>query len=140
MTNNIQGNSHKIISWFLTETTTYLKWWKGRTYNQEYSTQQNSCSDLTEKSNLYRQAKDKRIQHHQTSFTRTTKGTSLQRKHNRRKRPTQKKTQNNQENGKIIHTDNYFKCKWIKRTKRHRLAEWMKICACMPSHLPHHST
>ena len=82
----------------------------------------------------------KRIQHHQTSFTRTTKGTSLQRKHNRRKRPTQKKTQNNQENGKIIHTDNYFKCKWIKRTKRHRLAEWMKICACMPSHLPHHST
>ena len=28
----------------------YLKWWKGRTYNQEYSTQQDSPSELMEKS------------------------------------------------------------------------------------------
>ena len=34
------------------------------------------------------QAKVKRIQHHQTSFTTNTKGTSLGRKHKRRKRPT----------------------------------------------------
>ena len=38
--------------------------------------------------NLYRQAKAKRIQHHQTSFTTNAKGTSLGRKHKRRKRRT----------------------------------------------------
>ena len=37
---------------------------------------------------LYRQAKAKRIQHHQTSFTTNAKGTSLGGKHKRRKRPT----------------------------------------------------
>ena len=33
----------------------------------------------------------KRIQHHQTSFTTNAKGTSLGRKHKRRKRPTENK-------------------------------------------------
>ena len=28
---------------------TYLKWWKGKTYNQDYCTQQGSHSDLMEK-------------------------------------------------------------------------------------------
>ena len=37
---------------------------------------------------FYRQAKAKTIQHHQTSFTINAKGTSLGRKHKRRKRPT----------------------------------------------------
>ena len=37
--------------------------------------------------NLYRQAKVKRIQHHQASFTTSAKGTSLSGKHKRRKRP-----------------------------------------------------
>jgi len=36
-------------------------------------------------------AKDKRIQLHQTSFTANAKGTSLGRKHERRKRPTENK-------------------------------------------------
>ena len=37
----------------------YLKWWKGRKYNQEYSTQQDSHSDLIEKSQkLSRQARE----------------------------------------------------------------------------------
>ena len=40
-----------------------------------------------EMKNLYRQAKSERIQHHQTSFTTNAKGTSLGRKHKRRKRP-----------------------------------------------------
>ena len=40
---------------------------------------------------LSRQAKVKRIQHHQTSFTTNAKGTSLGRKHKRRKRPTENK-------------------------------------------------
>ena len=30
----------------------YLKWWKGKTYNQEYSTQWDSRSDLMEKSKV----------------------------------------------------------------------------------------
>ena len=78
-TNNIQRNSHKVISWVLGETlqaegsgTIYLKWWKGRTYNQEYS-QQNSPLELMEKSKFYRQAKGKRIQHHQTNFATNAK-------------------------------------------------------------------
>ena len=50
MTNNIHRNSHQAISWFLSRNSKSqkgmawkgLKWWKGRTYNQEYSTQQDS--------------------------------------------------------------------------------------------------
>ena len=38
--------------------------------------------------NLFRQAKAKRIQHHQNSFTTNAKETSLGGKHKRRKRPT----------------------------------------------------
>ena len=37
---------------------------------------------------LYKQAKVQRVQHHQTSSTTNTKGTSLSGKHKRRKRPT----------------------------------------------------
>ena len=40
---------------------------------------------------LYRQAKDKRIQHQQNSFTTNAKGTSPGRKHKRRERPTKNK-------------------------------------------------
>ena len=42
-----------------------------------------------EKSKVSRQVK--RIQHHQTSFTTNAKGTSLGRKHKRRKRPAENK-------------------------------------------------
>ena len=42
---------------------------------------------------LSRQAKVKRIQHHQTSFTTYAKGTSIGKKHKRRKRPTENKPQ-----------------------------------------------
>ena len=67
----------------------YLKWWKEeKTYNQDCTTQQVSHSDLTKKSKVYRQAKAKRIQHYQMSFTTNAKGTSLGRKHKRTKRPT----------------------------------------------------
>lgn len=41
---------------------------------------------------FYRQAKVKRIQHHQTSLTANAKGTSLGRKHKRRSRLTKIKT------------------------------------------------
>ena len=52
------------------------------------TTQQGSHSDSMEKLKFYRQGKAKRIQHHQTNFTANAKGTSLGRKHKRRKRPT----------------------------------------------------
>ena len=35
----------------------HLKWWKGKTYNQEYSTQQGSPSDSTEKSKALQTSK-----------------------------------------------------------------------------------
>ena len=44
-----------------------------------------------EKSKLSRQAKVKKNQHHQTRFTTNAKGTSLGRKHKRRKRSIENK-------------------------------------------------
>ena len=58
----------------------YLKWWKGRNYNQEHSTQQDSHSDLMEKSKAFPTSKFKRIQHYEPSFKMNAKGTSLGRK------------------------------------------------------------
>ena len=48
-----------------------------KTYNQEYSTQQGSHSDLMEKSKQAKQAKDKRVWHYQTSFKTNTEETPL---------------------------------------------------------------
>ena len=61
---------------------------------------------------LSRQAKVKRIQHYQTNFTANIEGTSLGRKHKRRKRPTQNKPKTIKK--MVIHYDNCPKCKWIK--------------------------
>ena len=69
----------------------YLKFCKGKTCNQEYSTQQGRHSDVMEKSKALQTSKTKRIQHHQTSFTtfisvtalgNSIKGTSLSEKGN----------------------------------------------------------
>ena len=69
----------------------YLKWWKGRTYNQEYSTSKILIQIWWRNQNLPRQVEVKRIQHHQNNFLTNTKGTSLCRKHKKRKRSTQDK-------------------------------------------------
>ena len=64
MTNNIQGNSHKVISCFLNRNSTSQKGMagyiesderaeKGRAHNQEYSTEQDSPSDLMKKSKYF---------------------------------------------------------------------------------------
>ena len=61
---------------------------------------------------LFRQAKVKRIQYHQTSFTKNVKGTYIVKKYKRRKKlykinPPKLRKWN-------IYINNYFKCKWIK--------------------------
>ena len=96
MTNNIQGNSQKVNSWFLSRNSTSQK-------GMGWYTSSDEREDLTAKitlpskdliqiwwrnQKLYWQAKAKRIQHHQTSSTTNAKGTSLSGKHKRRKGPT----------------------------------------------------
>ena len=61
---------------------------KGKNYNQEYFTQPDSPSDLNQR--LCRQAKVKRIQQHQTSFTTKAEGTSIGRKQEMEKTYLQK--------------------------------------------------
>ena len=86
--------------------------------NQEYSTQQDSHSDLMEKSKAFQTSKVKRIQHHQTSFTTYAKGTSLGRKHKRKKRPTENKPKTIKKLVTGSHINNYLKHKWIKCTNQ----------------------
>ena len=77
-----------------------------------------------------RQTKVKRIQHHQTSFTTYAKGTSIGKKHKRRKRPTENKPQTM----KKMVIGSYIPIIILNvnglnaPTKRHRLVEWMKRC------------
>ena len=146
MTNNIQGNSHQAISWFLNRNSTSQKGMECYFLSDEREkpTTKNTLSSKTLlqiwwNQKLSRQAKVKRIQHHQTSFTTNAKEMSLCWKHKTKKRPTENKPKTRKHH-RIIHINHYLKCKWIKRTnQRHRLAKWMTTCACMHFHLPHHS-
>ena len=94
-----------------------------------------------EKSKAVQTSKVKRIQHHQTSFTTNKKGTSLGRKHKKRIRPTE----NKDKTIKKMVIGSYISIITLNvnglnlPTKRHRLAGWMRTCACMHFHLPHHS-
>ena len=93
-----------------------------------------------EKSKASSQAKVKRIQHHQTSFTTNAKGNSLGRKHKRRKTATQNKSKTIKKTviGSHISTISLSVNGLSAPTKRHRLAEKKKTCACVNFHLPHH--
>ena len=77
-----------------------------------------------ENQKLSRQAKVKRIQHHQTSFTTNAKGTSLGRKHKRRKDPTENKpkTIKKMVTGPYISIITLNGNRLYTATKRHRLA------------------
>ena len=119
MTNDIQGSSHhcRLVSQqelYKPEGNrkVYLKWGKRRTYNQEYSTQQDSPSDLMEKSKAFQTSQVKRIQHHQTSFTTNAQGTSLGRKHKRRRRPTENKPKTVKKT--VIGSLKWSEVKWIR--------------------------
>ena len=62
---------------------------------------------------LYRQAKVKRIQHHQTSSSTNAEGTPPDRTHKTKR--LIKLSPNNKVNGnRVILINNYLKCKWIK--------------------------
>ena len=90
-------------------------------------------SDWWRNQKLYRQAKVKRIQHHQTSFTTNARGTSLGRKHKTRERPTEI-------NPKLYILIITLNVNGLNvPTKRPRLPGCMKTCACKHFHLSHHS-
>ena len=93
------------------------------------------------KSKAFQTSKVKRSQHHQTNVTTDAKGTSLGRKHKRRKRPTENKPQTIKKMviGSYISINTLNVNGLNAPIKRHRLAGWMKTCACMHFHLPHHS-
>ena len=88
------------------------------------------------------QARVRKIQHHETSFMRNAKGTSLGRKHKRKKKLTQNKPQTIKK--MIIGSCMLIITLYVKGlnalTKRHRLAGWMKNMCMYALHLPHHST
>ena len=86
-------------------------------------------------------SKIKRVLHHQTSFTTNAKGTSLGRKMQRRKRPTENKpkTIRKMVMGSYVSIITLNANGLNAPTKRHRLTGWMKTCSCMNFHLPHHS-
>ena len=95
-----------------------------------------------EKLKPYRQAKAKRIQQHQTSFTTNAKGTSLGRKHKRRKRPTK----NKHKTIKKMEIETYISINTLNvnglmaPNKRHRVAEWIQkqdpyMCCLQETHI-----
>ena len=92
-----------------------------------------------EKSKVFQTAKVKKIQHHQTSFTTNTKGTSLGR--NTRKGPTENKPKTIKKTvtGLYIAQMTLNVNGLNAPTKRYRLAGWMKTCACIHFHVPHYS-
>ena len=91
---------------------------------------------------LFRQAKVKRIQYHQSSFTTNVKGTYIVKKYNRKK--IYKINPEQLENGnRNIYVNNYFKCKWIKCSNQKTQTDWMdtKITPIyMLAMAPHSST
>ena len=79
---------------------------------------------------FYRQAKVKRIQHHQTNFTTNAKGTFLGRKHKRRERPKPNtpETIKKMVIGSYISIINLHVNGLNAPTKRYRLTDWRKTC------------
>ena len=81
-------------------------------------------------------ARVKSTQLHQTSFATNAEGTSLDRKHKRRKRPTENKPKTIKKMviGSYIFIITLTVNGLSASTRRHRLAGWMKTCACMYLH------
>ena len=88
----------------------YLKYWKGKIYNQDYSTWQGSHSKFMEKSKVLQTNKSWENIGPRNQFTTMLKR-PISRKHKRRKRPTQTILKNA---NRKVYINNYFKCKGIK--------------------------
>ena len=104
-----------------------LKYWKGKKKSTTKITV--PSKGLTENwwrnKKLFRQAKVKRIQYHQTSFTTTVKPTYIVKKYERRKK-MYKITPKQLENGiRKVYINNYFKCKLIKCSNKKTQTGWM---------------
>ena len=95
---------------------------------------------FTNNQKLYKQAKAKRIQHHQKSSTTNAKGTSVSGKHKRRKDLQKKpKTIKKMVIGTYILIITLNVNGLIAPTKRHRLPEWIQkqvpyICCLQETH------
>ena len=134
MTNNIQGNSHKVNGLFLSRNSTSQKgvaWYISSDDREEPTTKITlPGKDLIQiqqrNQKFHRQAEAKRIQRHQTSSTANAKGTSLSGKH-REEKDQQKQTQNKKMViGKYISIITLNVNGLIAPSKRHRLAEWIQ--------------
>ena len=84
----IQGNYHEDARWLFRKKcrpggscTIYLKWWKRKAYNQEYSPWQGLCSDLMERSKSFTEKqKPKEFRTTKAGFTRNVQTTTLREK------------------------------------------------------------
>ena len=100
----------------------FVQWWKRKTYNQDYSNQQGSHSDMKKKWKAL-QTKAERIQHHPTSSSTNAKGSSLNRKH---RKGLKTRIQYNKVNcNGIIIINNYLKCKWVECPNQKKKTGWM---------------
>ena len=119
----------------------YLKWWKGRTHNQECATLQDPSSDLMGKSKkLSRQAKENTAPPNQLY-------NKIWRKFPRQETQEKKRpAQNTPTTIKKMVIGSYISIITLNikglnaPTKKHQLAGQMRTCACMHFHLMHHST
>ena len=149
MTNNIQGNSHKCYQLSSQQklykpegnSMIYLKWWKKKPTTKNTLPTKILIQIWWRNQKLSKQAKVKRNQHHQTSFTTNAKKTFLGRKHKRRKTPTEDKPKTIKKMviGSYVSIITLYVHGLNAPTKKHRLAGQKKTCACMHVHLPHHS-
>ena len=150
----MQGNPHKVISWIvcvcvcvLAETLQARREWqdtfkviKRKPLQPRLLYPVNYIPIQQRNQKLYRQAKAKRMQHHQTTFTTNAKGTYLGGKHKREKNRLTETNPKKEKGNRNIHIDNYLKRKWIKcSNKRHRLAELIRkqdlnICCLQKTH------
>ena len=93
-----------------------------------------------EKYKLFRQAKVKRIQYHQTSFTTNVKGTYVVKKYKRRKRSTKSNPKQLRKWQRTYISIITLNVNGLNApTKRHRLAEWIQkqdpyICCLQETH------
>ena len=84
----IQGNFHEDARWLFSKKcrpggsgTIYLKWWKRKAYNQEYSPWQDLCSHLMERSRSFTEKqKPKEFRTIKAGFVRNVQTTTLREK------------------------------------------------------------